>query len=474
LLEFHVQNLYTRVNKKKAGKEELTELHNILSVKVPGHYFSPHFRRGMWDGYKRFFNLLTGSFYTGLLGYAKSHLSENIEISEVDERAAIPHQNNPLGLNGIKLRDYQVKMVAGAISKGRGIISAPPNAGKTEVAAGIVKVLGLPAIFFTHRLTLLHQTQERFSNRLEIEVGLVGGGKDDWITDGVNIVSIQTAYKKLDSFEDRVKEIPIVIADECHHLSSRSFEKLLKLCKDSYFKFGLSATPLLRDDVSNMTVRGLLGDEIVSVTNQELIAAGISAFPSVYLLNVQEPKISDHFTFDQAYESGILYNSFRNGLVVSSAERFLKQDKSVFILVWRIAHGEVLRDLFLEKGVNVEFISGQEKPEYIKSTLEDFSKKKLKCVISSTISDEGMDIPAVDVLILAVGFKAPLKTIQRVGRGLRRKTSGENVVSIVDFVDWQSKRYLYKHSVDRVREYVKMGIKIYEVVGGDWERIEER
>jgi len=730
LLEFHIQNLYIRVDKRKATKEELSNLHEILSVKVPGHYFSPHFRRGMWDGYKRFFNRLTSTFYTGLLGYAISRLQFPYVI--IDDRVPIPHQNNPLVLNGIELRDYQIKMVSAAISKGRGIISAPPNAGKTEVAAGIIKVLGLPAIFLTHRLTLLRQTKERFSNRLGVEIGLVGGGIDSWISDGINIVSIQSAYRKLDEFKDRVKGFPIVISDECfpssakvlldsekfvsikevyqnskieyilsynheknvlekcrvlrkirnrtlrpavlslyidlsgklfrvcctpnhklfvngysyiradevkvgdcvkvlditprkvlvcrecgrimkngssygghssthrptrlkckicgrifyshkelfehqrlnhtvsircrkcnvnfssrsdytkhhmivhygktsefkknilragrirgdaikgdgriekflfnhegrvvrirkhvtrskflynlevennhnyfvnnvlvsncHHVSSKSFEKLLKLCSESHYKYGLSATPLLRDDVSNMTVRGLLGDEIVAVTNQELIAAGISAFPSVYLLNVREPKIPDHFTFDQAYEKGILFNDYRNKLVVRSAEKFLGQDKSVFILVWRIAHGEVLKDLFIRRGIEVEFISGQEKSETIKSVLERFGKKELKCVISSTISDEGLDVPAVDVLILAVGFKAPLKTIQRVGRGLRRKTEGENVVSVVDFVDWQSRRYLYKHSIDRVREYVKMGIKIYEV-SEDWKRIEER
>ena len=865
MLEFHIQNLYIRVDKRKATKEELSNLHEILSVKVPGHYFSPHFRRGMWDGYKRFFNRLTSTFYTGLLGYAISRLQFPYVI--IDDRVPIPHQNNPLVLNGIELRDYQIKMVSAAISKGRGIISAPPNAGKTEVAAGIIKVLGLPAIFLTHRLTLLRQTKERFSNRLGVEIGLVGGGIDSWISDGINIVSIQSAYRKLDEFKDRVKGFPIVISDECfpssakvlldsekfvsikevyqnskieyilsynheknvlekcrvlrkirnrtlrpavlslyidlsgklfrvcctpnhklfvngysyiradevkvgdcvkvlditprkvlvcrecgrimkngssygghssthrptrlkckicgrifyshkelfehqrlnhtvsircrkcnvnfssrsdytkhhmivhygktsefkknilragrirgdaikgdgnpsrdplvkkkqsirqkawwanmnkeerdwrlktfmnapiwaaikptslerkiinfeilgleytgmgtfwvrlpngknknpdfvyrkgrkiievadiefwhkvedlnelvrlykkigydclvlsavdfkdsdlkgriekflfnhegrvvrirkhvtrskflynlevennhnyfvnnvlvsncHHVSSKSFEKLLKLCSESHYKYGLSATPLLRDDVSNMTVRGLLGDEIVAVTNQELIAAGISAFPSVYLLNVREPKIPDHFTFDQAYEKGILFNDYRNKLVVRSAEKFLGQDKSVFILVWRIAHGEVLKDLFIRRGIEVEFISGQEKSETIKSVLERFGKKELKCVISSTISDEGLDVPAVDVLILAVGFKAPLKTIQRVGRGLRRKTEGENVVSVVDFVDWQSRRYLYKHSIDRVREYVKMGIKIYEV-SEDWKRIEER
>ena len=172
MFEFHVGNLYTRLNKKKATVEELKLLHKQLSVKVPGHYFSSHFKRGLWDGYRRFFNLLTSTLYTGLLHYAIRKLSEagvdvETECKIVDEREKVEHQNNPISLDGIELRDYQEVMINEAVKKERGIISAPPNAGKTEVACGIVQVLGLPANFFTHRLTLLRQTKERFEKRFK-------------------------------------------------------------------------------------------------------------------------------------------------------------------------------------------------------------------------------------------------------------------------------------------------------------------
>lgn len=259
-----------------------------------------------------------------------------------------------------------------------------------------------------------------------------------------------------------------ILVSNCHHIAAKSFEKVLKTCAESSYKFGLSATPLLRDDISNLTVRGLMGDELVTVTNQELIAAGVSAFPSVYLLSVEEPKIPSHYTFDQAYDEGIMLNDYRNGLIVSSAERFLNNGKSVFILVWRIAHGEVLLDMLRERGIETEFISGG-KIEHTESVLKRFESKDLKCVVSSTISDEGLDVPSVDVLIIATGFKAPLKTIQRVGRGLRKKVVGENVVSIIDFIDFHNKNYLFKHSHKRLETYVNMGIDIFEVKNNNWD-----
>lgn len=845
MLEFHVNNLYTRISKQKATREELLCLHKLLSVEVKGHYFSPQFRRGLWDGYKRFFNLLTCSFYSGLLGFVISKISCPYQV--IDERKKIPHKNNSLELNGVTLRDYQIGMVKNAITKERGIISAPPNSGKTEVACGIVQVLGLPANFFTHRLTLLAQTRERISSRLGIKVGIVGGGEEK--LEDVNILSVASIYKKLDEpkIMNLLKRTPVVISDECftgntrilidtnisisikdiynsdisyvvsynhgtniiekkkivrkykklihskfylqltvkcgstyrkicctpnhkilsnsvytradelkigdmvkfidtdlgkykickkcgnvirvggprhfhpslghklyrapkqikcrkcditfntrsdfaghhmkehymqtekflkniknaarirgnqifgknnpskdpvilekiiagrkkwwnslpeeeryrfiskfqngafwnffptsleriviefnildleyvgdgkfyrrfkngrsknpdfvyrkerkvieigdtifwhtekdldeikngweeigyeclilktedfsteklknlkgkiekflfnhegqiigikkysakrsnyvynlevednhnyfaegilvsncHHIAAKTWEKCLKLCENSYYKYGLSATPLLRDDINNMLVRGLLGDEIISITNQELIKTGISALPSVFLLTISGPRIPAYYTFDQAYDDGILNNGPRNQLIISSAKRFLGRNKSVFILVWRIKHGQILKELFASENIEVEFISGEEKTTYIQDVLSRFKSRDLKCVISSTISDEGLDIPEMDVLILGVGFKAPLKTIQRVGRGLRRKTTGENVVSIIDFMDMHNRKYLYKHSFDRLKEYVKMGIEIFEVAGNDWDRIEKR
>jgi superfamily II DNA or RNA helicase len=489
MLEFHIGNLYTKVDKKKATKEELNQIHKLLSVKIPGHYFSTSFRRGLWDGQKRFFNLLTGTFYTGLLPYTERELQ--LPFNAIDERHPTPHRNLPLNLNGIELRDYQRKMIEESVQRQRGIISAPPNAGKTEVACGIIQVLGLPAVFFTHRIALAYQTRERFEKRLGVKVGLVGGGIDNWIPNGINVVSVQTAYKKLAKFKTRLKDTPVVIVDECHHISAKSVETIMKeCCSESMYKFGLSATPLLRDDVNNMIVRGLLGDEIIAVSSKELISSGVSAFPSVYLLSVREPKIPESYTFSQAYEKGVAYNETRNNLIVSSTKHFLSMGKSVFILVWRIGHGELLLDMLREKqekpgrflrpeGVYtpsetlVEFISGGDAAN-TQQVIRRFTEKTLKCVISSTISDEGLDVPAMDVLIIATGFKAPLKTIQRVGRGLRRKTTGQNEVSIVDFIDWHNKKYLHKHSVTRVKEYVKMEIPIFEVVDGDWERIEDR
>ena len=81
-------------------------------------------------------------------------------------------------------------------------------------------------------------------------------------------------------------------------------------------------------------------------------------------------------------------------------------------------------------------------------------------IIASTIFDEGVDIPEVGSLILAVGGKSTIKTLQRVGRALRPK-KGENEVEIYDFIDWGNK-YLLSHSRQRLQDYMDEGFHIDE------------
>jgi superfamily II DNA or RNA helicase/intein/homing endonuclease len=222
MLELRIGNLYTRVDKKKATKEELDSLHQLLSVKVAGAFFSPAYRRGMWDGLRRFFHRGTGVFYSGLLFYVKEHLPQ-FEFIEIDERIRPAVQNNPLNLNGIQLREYQTKMIYEATRVGRGIISAPPNSGKTEVACGIIQCLGLPAVFLTHRLALLDQTRERFEKRLGVEIGIMGRGEMD-IKD-INVFSVTSLVRKLEDPEisDVLQKSPVLIVDECFPGYSKVF-----------------------------------------------------------------------------------------------------------------------------------------------------------------------------------------------------------------------------------------------------------
>ncbi|NJL54364.1 hypothetical protein HC928_03635 [bacterium] len=67
----------------------------------------------------------------------------------------------------------------------------------------------------------------------------------------------------------------------------------------------------------------------------------------------------------------------------------------------------------------------------------------------NTILDEGVDVPTIDALILAGSRKSRIKTMQRLGRGLR----GNKLIA-VEFANFTND-YLLRHSLQRLEDYKK-------------------
>lgn len=111
------------------------------------------------------------------------------------------------------LYDYQELAVAKMIEGKNGILQAPTGSGKTNVAIGVIKALGLKALWLTHTHDLLNQSYDRA--KLYIDESLLGKiteGKVN-IGKGMTVATIQT-MAKLDL--ERYRDLwDVVIVDEC-------------------------------------------------------------------------------------------------------------------------------------------------------------------------------------------------------------------------------------------------------------------
>lgn len=118
-----VRNCTTRVVLRSTKEQKW--LHDTLSVPVPGARFSKAYRRGWWDGRKRFFDKIRSTFPTGLLGTvlaANDLLKKGHKIKIVDKRKwSVPPKFdfNPVG-------DDDVCM-CGADEESHGLLSDPQH-----------------------------------------------------------------------------------------------------------------------------------------------------------------------------------------------------------------------------------------------------------------------------------------------------------------------------------------------------------
>ena len=107
---------------------------------------------------------------------------------------------------------------------------------------------------------------------------------------------------------------------------------------------------------------------------------------------------------------------------------------------------------------NSTFIHGKMDAVKRQDAIEQFNTEKNAILIGSTIFDEGIDFSSgVDCLIIASGGKSFRKTIQRLGRALRKNSQG--LVEVYDFNDKDSK-YLERHSRSRKKAYELEGHKV--------------
>ena len=128
------------------------------------------------------------------------------------------------------------------------------------------------------------------------------------------------------------------------------------------------------------------------------------------------------------------------------------------VLVRYIEHGERLEKMIEEEAeLKCAFIHGSTDWAKRSRDLEAFKRGDLKILISSSILDEGIDMPDVDVIIIASGGNSTIKALQRVGRGLRKGKTGE--VTVVDFGD-AGHPLLLKHSLARMQSYIDAGYEV--------------
>lgn len=439
---------------------------DVTSYLTPGYRFMPRFKRGFWDGRTKLYRQQTRTFPTGLLEDVREALEDSgIKVLIEDKRSmpALPVLDDSWGeklkLEGVSFDypyDFQPNVAKIMMEKQRGVVAIATNGGKTEIACLVTAALRQPTLFMVPGKELLYQTAERFRTRLRLDTGACGTiGDGSWSPGSwVTVATVQTLFQGLAKprVQDFLKRTQMVFADECHHVGSDSWYQVLRACP-AYFRYGLSGTPLKRTDGADLRLVGATGPVIAEIRNKDLIERGISNPVEIQFLKITEPEIPRGVEYADAYKIGIVENPYRNKAFCKLAEQFVAEGRMIMILVREIDHG-----LRLDKGLWTyckftphQFISGKESSDIRRKALSDFRKGDLPIIIATSILDEGVDIPNIDVLMLAGSGKSSIKTLQRVGRGLRRGgTAGKLIV--VDTADFQN-NYLLKHSLQRMEDY---------------------
>jgi len=437
------------------------KISEALTVSVPNYIFTKAYKSGAWNGKYTFYNNYAKTFPSGLMAILPEEVKNRFVI--VDQRNKPDFLLQTPELNGVELRDYQLKIVEEAISKENAIVSAPCGSGKTEMAAAIIKSIPVTIIWLTHRASLLTQTKQRLEMRLGQRCGILMGDECD--LQRVTVAMVQTLYNRIHSNDNKekaffvkwLKNAEMLFLDECHHASSTTWYRLARL-SDAYFRFGLSATPLYGDDISNYKLMAVTGEEIKVIGNQDLVERGLSALPVIYRINNEIHTFINSRNYGFVYKIGVEQNDNRNALVAAAVKKHVAKNEPVLVLVTRINHGKIIRSKLADID-NVYFLSGSTPVEERDRILRGIDTGEVKVIIATQIFDEGIDAPNVRALVLAGAGRSWRELLQRLGRGMRRKSEGENKIFVYDFAD-KGEPFLEEHSKHRLKLYKKEGFSV--------------
>lgn len=383
--------------------------------------------------------------------------SLNIDVQLSDQRTA----GRILNVTFCGELRYEQMLAGKALLKhDTGVLSAPTAFGKTVLAAWLIAQRKTNTLILVHRKQLMEQWAERLSVFVGIErknIGQIGGGKRK-ISGQIDVAVIQSLNKK-GAVDDIVADYGQVIIDECHHISAKSFEDVLRACRAKYVT-GLSAT-LARRDGHHPIVFMQCGP-VRYKANDRKHAAQRPFDHKVVIRNCRDVEFpeTDELPVAQIYRL-LAESADRNRRIAEDIVMAFKEGRSPLVLTERTHHLELLHELLkpeIDRVVVLKSGLGKKKMMEINRKLNDW--KDLPHVILATgrYLGEGFDDSRLDTLFLALPVSWRGIISQYAGR-LHRLHDSKTEVRIYDYVD-QGNPILTRMFERRIKGYEAIGYSL--------------
>jgi superfamily II DNA or RNA helicase len=449
-------------------------------IHVPGYHFSPKYQMKQWDGKIRFFTK-TGQTYMYLLDdIIPRIIGLGYKVKVSDLRKANPIFPDPIDENFFSdiidektglpwvMRDYQVDMVNALLENGSGIGIAGTGAGKTSMTAAIAlsyeKAGNLRSIIIVPDKNLTVQTIREYAF-FGLDVGQYSGDKKDY--DHQHVVS---TWQSLNNNKTLIQQFDVVIVDECHGAKARVIKELLvKYGKNIPYRFGVTGTlPKERSDA--LGVHTSLGKLHYEIKAHQLISDGHLANLDI---DISQLKVDLSFEYQQYLDDTpelplLTYRQFANSYFPdwTAEKNYLHsiEDRTEWIAnkIEERRSGGKGNTLCLVNGINYGkklgkmidgaiFLHGKDAMKVRQEAFNLFKERDDVVVIATIqIASTGLDIPRIFNLFYIDVGRSFIRTIQTIGRGLRKAHDKEHV-NIFDICS--DTKHSKKHLFERIKYY---------------------
>lgn len=314
----------------------------------------------------------------------------------------------------------------------------------TTCALALAAHLRVRTMIVVHKEFLANQWAEKIGEFCPgATIGRVQGDKLELENDFV-IAMIQTMCIR-EHEPDAFDSIGLVIVDEAHHIGAPAFSQFMfKLCPK--YTLGLTATPERKDGLTRL-LYWFMGKNFFTVEREN--QAQVKVVPLQF--DCPEYRSAPPCTRFGKVSLAEVVNQLvelpgRNQLILDTIEKLKKEKRKILILSDRRGHCAWLKESIEGSAL---YIGGMKEAELTESA------KAQVIVATFTLAHEGLDIPALDTVILSTPHS---DVKQAVGRIMRETKGKNNDPVIYDMVDHWS--VLWAMYSKRLKMYHESGFAV--------------
>lgn len=353
-------------------------------------------------------------------------------------------RNSETSLKPNSMQKTALENLSKSIKQGhkRGLAIAATGTGKTYLSAFASEHLKPNRVLFiAHREELILAAMESFKNIYKdtdaSEFKIYKGRQRKLST--YTFASVQTLVNDLERIDSTMFDF--IVIDEFHHATANSYMKILNHFTPK-FLLGLTATPERTD-----------GGDVFELVNYNIVidVRLKHALESELLTPFQYYGISDE-TIDlakvirQTEEDivTILNSNKRVDFIVKKIEQYVTSGKRKAIgFCQNISHAEFMNTEFKNRGYHSIVLTSKNTSEERQTAVDALRDKNnpLEFIFTVDLFNEGIDIPAVNLVLFLRPTESAIVFTQQLGRGLRQ-TEGKEYLIVLDFVTNDRKSYL--------------------------------
>lgn len=318
----------------------------------------------------------------------------------------------------------------------KGLVVAATGIGKTYLSA-FDSAKYNKILFVAHREEIIKQAAQSFKNvRNSDDIGFFYSNQKDTKNSFI-FALVQTLGKEQYLNEEYFSKdyFDYIIVDEFHHAVSNNYKKIIDYFIPK-FLLGLTATP---ERLDSKDVFALCDYNMVyEVRLKDAISKGWLVpfrYYGIYdeTVNYEDIDYKNGKYDDKQLEEALMLN--KRGEIILN--HYLKYNsKRAMGFCTSRHHAEYMAKVFNENNIPSAAVYSGEKGEYSEDrniALSKLTSGELKVIFSVDMFNEGLDVPAIDMVMFLRPTQSPTIFLQQLGRGLR-KFKDKKYLNVLDFI----------------------------------------